>query len=134
MTIGVIKSHARCKEPHAVVMVNHPSTFYSLIVINTHSSFIRGHRALFSFECGVFIRRAFLNGTGSHGLPKLPNAYLLKEKEISYVELIINFIYIYIYLSSYFALTRSYFCFLFFCALTCTLPQSLWSLLWLHTM
>lgn len=40
-------------------MVTHPSTFYLLRVINTHSSFIRGADALFTFECGVlFIRRA----------------------------------------------------------------------------
>lgn len=39
-------------------MVTHPSTFYLLIVINTHSSFIRGAYALLTFECGVFIRRA----------------------------------------------------------------------------
>lgn len=37
----VTKTHARCKKSHAVVKVNHPSSFYSLIFINTHSSFIR---------------------------------------------------------------------------------------------
>lgn len=51
----VTKTHARCKKHHAVVKVNHPSIFYSLIFINTHSSFIRDFSFFFplQFECGV---------------------------------------------------------------------------------
>lgn len=53
-------------------MVTHPSTFYSLIVINTHSSFIGGAYALLTFECGVFIRRAICMSQEAKGLPQLP--------------------------------------------------------------
>lgn len=64
----VTKTHARCKKPHAVVKVNHPSSFYSLIFINTHSSFIRDFSFFpLQFERGVLGEPFACQGTEHRG-------------------------------------------------------------------
>ena len=79
----VTKTHARCKKPHAVVKVNHPSSFYSLIFINTHSSFIRDFHFPLQFECGVLREPSACQGAGSRDHPCTATYIYLLEVKIS---------------------------------------------------
>lgn len=64
-------------------MVTHPSTFYLLIVINTHSSFIRGAYALLTFECGYLYGEPFECHRKQRSATAACNIYLMKK---SYVD------------------------------------------------
>lgn len=101
----VTKTHARCKKSHAVVKVNHPSSFYSLIFINTHSSLIRDffpqYTILFPFqyECGALGEPFACQGTGSKNC--LWHCYLHLPARSKNVLCGIDYLFIFIYIERY---------------------------------
>lgn len=84
-------------------MVTHPSTFYSVIVINTHTAASsEGAGALPTSECGYLIRWATRVSQEAEGVPRPPATFTWRRKGmwIDY-RLHIHLIYIYRFLFSH---------------------------------
>lgn len=89
-------------------MVTHPSTFYSVIVINTHTAASsEGAGALSTSECGYLIRWATRVSQEAEGEPRPPATFTWRRKGmwIDY-RLHIHLIYIYRFLFSSRTLTQ----------------------------
>lgn len=92
-------------------MVTHPSTFYLVIVMNTHSSLIRGaSEPSWTFWMWSIYTESRLHVTGSKGVPQLPETFTWQRKE-TLCGLIINFIYILYIFIDFSSLARSLSCF-----------------------